>query len=73
MITYDIIDNFIPFCQISYIFASINIYSKFLYLEFTKFCSCNVKLMTADKKVNIAFTNLEFDGYLTTSFPPFGD
>jgi len=29
--------------------------------------------MTTDKKVNIAFTNLEFDGYLTTSFPPFGD
>jgi hypothetical protein len=73
MIVYEINDNFIPFSQISYIFASINIYSKFLYLEFTKFCSCNLKLMTTDKKVNIAVTNLEFYGYLTESFPPSGD
>ncbi len=68
-----IIDNFIPFCQKSYIFASVNINSKFLSLEFSKFCSWNLKLMTTDKKVNIAVTNLEFYGYLTTSFPNFGD
>ncbi len=60
MIVYEINDNFIPFSQISYIFASININSKFLSLEFIKFCSCNLKPMTIDKKVNTVVNNLEF-------------